>query len=412
MQLLCLLAAAPVSRSWLTPSRRPHTRLQAVVPKVDLENVEEAFAYAAEIREHAPSLFERLETAKPEDALEMLTYAEQLQKATTYLRPSARQAVRYALEVAFLAHRGQTRRSGQPFVTHPVAVASILAETRMDRDAVVSGLLHDTVEDTDMTFQEVEAMFGRDVRGIVEGETKVSKLPKMARELNTPDWDAEREQVETCGACAWQRVEINPSTPSSRRSHGNDVASMAPSSRRSHGTDVASMASNLHAVERTQARERCPRRFVAMAGDWRVVVVKLADRLHNMRTLEFMPPKKRTRIARETLEIFAPLAHRLGIWTYKTELEDAAFRHLSISASRCVETPSRRRRDSCPSHNEVGGFFFDFEAIRTETAMLRAGIPGSTWRWIRLSKVVESGAKPLSSLVASNSRRCCTVMNL
>jgi hypothetical protein len=234
MQALWLLAATPAS-GWLSPpSRRPHTRLRAVVPKVDLENVEEAFAYAAEIREHAPSLFERLETARPEDALEMLTYAEQLQKATTYLRPSARQAVRYALEVAFLAHRGQTRRSGQPFVTHPVAVASILAETRMDRDAVVSGLLHDTVEDTDMTFAEVEAMFGRDVRGIVEGETKVmisasrrveapsrhrrasplgdevrsdrverprcsaqvSKLPKMARELNTPDWDAEREQVE------------------------------------------------------------------------------------------------------------------------------------------------------------------------------------------------------------------------
>ena len=156
MRLLGLLAATPAS-AWLSPpSRRSHTRFQAVVPKVDLENVEEAFAYANEIREHAPSLFERLETAKPEDALEMLTYAEQLQKATTYLRPSARQAVRYALEVAFLAHRGQTRRSGQPFVTHPVAVASILAETRMDRDAVVSGLLHDTVEDTDMTFAEVE----------------------------------------------------------------------------------------------------------------------------------------------------------------------------------------------------------------------------------------------------------------
>jgi len=115
-----------------------------------------------------------------------------------------------------------------------------------------------------------------------------------------------------------------------------------------------------------------------------------------------MPPKKRTRIARETLEIFAPLAHRLGIWTYKTELEDAAFRHLSISASRCVETPSRRRRDSCPSHNEVGGFFFDFEAIRTETAMLRAGIPGSTWRWIRLSKVVENVVKRLWRVVDNN----------
>ena len=210
MRLLGLLALTPAS-AWLSPpSRRSHTRFQAVVPKVDLENVEEAFAYANEIREHAPSLFERLETAKPEDALEMLTYAEQLQKATTYLRPSARQAVRYALEVAFLAHRGQTRRSGQPFVTHPVAVASILAETRMDRDAVVSGLLHDTVEDTDVTFAEVESMFGRDVRGIVEGETKVSKLPKMARELNTPDWDAEREQVENMrsmcvAACGNQR---------------------------------------------------------------------------------------------------------------------------------------------------------------------------------------------------------------
>ena len=90
----------------------------------------------------------------------------------------------------------------------------------MDRDAVVSGLLHDTVEDTDMTFQEVEAMFGRDVRGIVEGETKVSKLPKMARELNTPDWDAEREQVENMRSmfgAVWK------STPSSRRRHGTGI---------------------------------------------------------------------------------------------------------------------------------------------------------------------------------------------
>ena len=96
----------------------------------------------------------------------------------------------------------------------------------MDRDAVVSGLLHDTVEDTDMTFAEVEAMFGRDVRGIVEGETKVSKLPKMARELNTPDWDAEREQVENMrsmcvAACGNQRRRAGAGTVSTQvRGHG------------------------------------------------------------------------------------------------------------------------------------------------------------------------------------------------
>ena len=116
----------------------------------------------------------------------MLGYAEQLQRSTVYLRPSARRAVRFAVEVAYLSHKNQTRRSGEPFVTHPVAVAAILAETRMDRDTVVSGLLHDTVEDTELTFEEVEAMFGTDVRNIVEGETKVSKLPKMARELDSP----------------------------------------------------------------------------------------------------------------------------------------------------------------------------------------------------------------------------------
>ena len=178
------------------------------MPKVDLENVEEAFAYAAEIREHAPSLFERLETAKPEDALEMLTYAEQLQKATTYLRPSKR-AKQFATLWRSRFWRIVARRDDPGSrSSHPVAVASILAETRMDRDAVVSGLLHDTVEDTDMTFQEVEAMFGRDGAASSRAKTKVSKLPKMARELNTPDWDAEREQVENMRSMSC--VEIKP----------------------------------------------------------------------------------------------------------------------------------------------------------------------------------------------------------
>ncbi len=179
-----------------------------------------------------------------------------------YLPEAERPLVRRALEFAYNAHAGQTRKSGEPYITHPVAVAEILAELRMDAETLAAGLLHDTVEDTAVTFEEIEATFGPSVRRIVEGETKVSKLPKMAEKL-------EDEQAE-----------------------------------------------NLRQM------------FIAMTEDVRIVIVKLADRLHNMRTLRFMPPEKQKRIAKETLEIFAPLAHRLGIGHIKTELEDLAFFYL------------------------------------------------------------------------------------
>lgn len=347
--LLGLLVAH--AEAWLSPrTQRVHalkpSRLQAVVPELDVE-ADGAFAYAAEIREHAPSLFERLRDTSPEETLDMLAYAEQLQNATTYLRPSARRAVRYALEVACLAHRGQKRRSGLPYVTHPVAVAAILAETHMDRDAVVSGLLHDTVEDTDMTFLEIQNMFGKDVRGIVEGETKVSKLPKRARELNIPDGDAEREQVE-----------------------------------------------NMRSM------------FVAMAGDWRVVVVKLADRLHNMRTLEYMPPKKRTRIARETLEIFAPLAHRLGIWTYKTELEDAAFKHLYPGEYLALDTAIKGRRKRCDAalescRQQLQEMLYGDELVRGRARRIRVeGRTKSAYSTWKKMKRRQCGLERVDDLVA------------
>ena len=140
----------------------------------------------------------------------------------------------------------------------------------MDLPSLTAGLLHDTVEDTDLQLEDVEALFGREVKQIVEGETKVSKLPKVVR----------------------AQLGANESPPS----NGRDK-----------------QAENLRSM------------FIAMADDWRIVVVKLADRLHNMRTLQYMPPHKRIAIARETLEIFAPLAHRLGMWQFKTELADLSF---------------------------------------------------------------------------------------
>jgi (p)ppGpp synthase/HD superfamily hydrolase len=134
----------------------------------------------------------------------------------------------------------------------------------MDSATVMAGLLHDTVEDTELTFGQVEALFGKTVRGIVEGETKVSKLPKQLAFSEYADEQAE----------------------------------------------------NLRQM------------FVAMTDDYRIIIVKLADRLHNMRTLQFMKPEKQIKISRETLDIFAPLAHRMGIWQFKSELEDTAFMYL------------------------------------------------------------------------------------
>ena len=143
-------------------------------------------------------------------------------------------------------------------------VALLLSGLKMDAETVMAGLLHDTVEDTDLTFAQVEEYFGRTVRSIVEGETKVSKLPKQLAMSEYADEQAE----------------------------------------------------NLRQM------------FVAMTDDYRIIIVKLADRLHNMRTLKFMKPEKQIKISRETLDIFAPLAHRMGIWQFKSELEDTAFKYL------------------------------------------------------------------------------------
>ncbi|GAB2234457.1 hypothetical protein Drorol1_Dr00003711 [Drosera rotundifolia] len=190
---------------------------------------------------------------------------EDLKPTISYLAPTELDKVHRALKVAFEAHDGQRRRSGEPFIIHPVEVARILGELEMDWESVAAGLLHDTVEDTDLvTFERIERDFGATVRHIVEGETKVSKLGK---------------------------VKCKGENNSAQDIKADDLRQM----------------------------------FLAMTKEVRVIIVKLADRLHNMRTLSYMPLHKQASIACETLQVFAPLAKLLGMYQIKAELENLSF---------------------------------------------------------------------------------------
>ncbi len=204
-----------------------------------------------------------------------------------------------AYRAAEQAHRGQTRASGEPYVNHCVAVAFILADMRVPPEVVVAGLLHDTVEDTRLTLDDLKRDFGADVAKMVDGVTKLTELPRVSRgdqQVTEEQRTLEQRQI------AERRGEPDPEvvTDNILRSRRYDVTT-----------------------------ETLRKTFMAMGEDVRVVLIKLADRLHNMRTLSHMPEHKRRRIAQQTLDIFAPLANRLGIWQFKWELEDLGFRHLN-----------------------------------------------------------------------------------
>ena len=166
-------------------------------------------------------------------------------------------AIFRAAMVAAEAHSGQFRHSGEPYVSHPVAVAGIVADLGLDETTVVAALLHDSVEDTGVTLEDLERWFGADVASVVDGVTKLDRLAFDSKE--------------------------------------------------------AQQAATIRKM------------FIAMASDWRVLLIKMADRLHNMRTLAVMPPAKQQRTAQETLDVYAPLAHRLGVQQVKWQLEDLCF---------------------------------------------------------------------------------------
>jgi GTP pyrophosphokinase len=184
--------------------------------------------------------------------------------------------IRKAYEFSLRHHRGQVRASGEPYLVHPLAVASVLAEIRLDPVAIAAGLLHDAVEDTTLTVDEIKSEFGEQVANIVQGVTNISKINFATRE--------ERQ------------------------------------------------AENLRKM------------MLAMVDDIRVVLIKLADRLHNMRTLGHLPAERQRQIAKETLEIYAPIAHRLGMGKIRGELEDLAFPYVEPIAYQQVRDAVEARR--------------------------------------------------------------------
>lgn len=229
--------------------------------------------------------------------------------------PADRELVLRAYRTAEEAHRTQTRVSGEPYINHCLAVAMILAEMRVPPVVVAAGLLHDTVEDTPITLKDLENDFGAEITKLVDGVTKLTQLPRVSRADQTVR-EAEMEHEEEL--IAERRGLPGPL----------EVAEQLNRSRR---FDMVA--------------ETLRKTFLAMGEDVRVIIIKLADRLHNMRTLGHMPEHKRRRIAQETLDIFAPLANRLGIWQIKWELEDLGFRYTNPAKYKEIASNLASRRD-------------------------------------------------------------------
>ncbi len=206
----------------------------------------------------------------------MIALQDILNQVATYLPEADLSPITKAYEFAAQSHHGQTRRSGEPYLMHPMEVAWIITQMKLDVPSIVTGILHDTVEDTVATLEQVEELFGAEVRALVDGVTKLGKI-------------------------------------------------------------------RFRTSEEKQA-ENFRKMIMAMAQDIRVILIKLADRTHNMRTLSFLSEAKRVEIASETMDIYAPIANRLGIQSMKIDLEDLAFRYLKPDVYRMIEERVGQRR--------------------------------------------------------------------
>ena len=210
--------------------------------------------------------------------------------ATPHYRNSQLLELDHAIDVASKAHQGQKRKSGEPYIIHPMAVAVTLIDWGMDIDSVIAGILHDTVEDTDTTLEDIEKHFGKDVAFLVDGVTKVSQA----------------------------------------RAGMQDLTEYLP-----------------------QTKDNLSKLLIAVGQDVRVVIIKLADRLHNLQTLQHMPRDKQLKIARESLEVFGPMADRLGMGRVRMQIEELAFSYIDPKEYKQLQNTVRKRLGK--STRKLGG---------------------------------------------------------
>ncbi len=252
----------------------------------------------------------------------MIRFDDILEKASSYISEKEAVALRKAYVFAARVHKGQVRRSGEPYLSHPLEVASLLADMRLDRTTLVAALLHDVLEDTDVTVAELRAEFGKGVADLVEGVTKISRV-----QASSPE---------------------------------------------------ASRAETIRKI------------ILAMTDDIRVIFIKLADRIHNLQTLGFLGPEKRKQVARETLDVYAPIANRLGMARIRAELEDLSFRYVAPAEYAKVEAlvaPQKNQAD-----RDLQGMKRALEALMKKNAIpaeiqSRIKRPYSIWNKMKRRRV-------------------------
>jgi len=206
--------------------------------------------------------------------------SELLEKARPHYEENQVLDLDHAIDIATKAHEGQKRKSGEPYIIHPLSVASTLIDWGMDIDSVIAGVLHDTVEDTETSLEQLETLFGKDTAFLVDGVTKVSQA----------------------------------------RAGMQDLAAYLP-----------------------QTKDNLSKLLIAVGQDVRVIIIKLADRLHNLQTLQHMPKEKQLKIARESLEVFGPMADRLGMGRVRMEIEELAFSYLDPEEFKRLQNVVRKR---------------------------------------------------------------------
>ena len=265
-------------------------------------------------------------------------YEELINRVRKYHPSDDISLIEKAYQTAYDAHRGQVRKSGEPYIIHPLYVSIILADLELDKETIVAGLLHDVVEDTIMTDEEIKEQFGADVALLVDGVTKLEKINFHGD--NSGDRDRDAEKLER-------------------------------------------QAENLRKM------------FLAMARDIRVILIKLADRLHNMRTLQHMRPQKQQEIARETLDIYSPIAQRLGISRIKVELDDLALKYLEPEAYYDLVDKIAIRKSDREQYIQT---IVDEVTVHIEHAGIKAQIDGRIKHFFSIYKKMKNQNKTIDQI--------------